>query len=97
MTNGKQQESTGTAAEGFTAESMEKRITQLKGYLEEKRSRSCAKARWEGMIEDCELILNHLGSTHTGPRLGNGLDHGNVPRVRSDSGLPQSNTLRVFG
>jgi len=44
------------------AEFMAAKIHRLKGRLEETRSRSHTRAHWQGMIEDCEIILNHLES-----------------------------------
>ncbi len=62
MTNRMEQQATGTAAGECTAAFMEEKIKRLKSRLEEKRARSFTEAYWEGMIEDCEIILNHLDS-----------------------------------
>ena len=52
------------AEENLTALT-EEEINRLKGRFEEKLARSHSKARWEGMVEDCQIILTHLESnTH---------------------------------
>jgi crotonobetainyl-CoA:carnitine CoA-transferase CaiB-like acyl-CoA transferase len=38
----------------------EEKIKKLKNRLEEARARSHTRSHWEGMLEDCEIILNHL-------------------------------------
>ncbi len=48
------------AAEGSPEPLTEKEISMLKGVLEEKLARSHMRARWAGMVEDCEIILNHF-------------------------------------
>lgn len=60
MRNDMEQEKTLAEAEKTTAAFMQANINRLRGQLEEKRSRSGAAAHWEGMIEDCEIILKHL-------------------------------------
>jgi len=63
MTNETEQQEAWAAVEGSTGALMEEKINRLKGSLEEKMSRSQAKARWAGMVEDCDIILHHLGSS----------------------------------
>jgi hypothetical protein len=62
MTNKMEQQATGAAAGESAAALMEEKINILKRRLEAKLARSHPKAHWEGMVEDCEIILNHLES-----------------------------------
>jgi hypothetical protein len=62
MTNEMEQQPILADAGRNTKAFMEAKINRLKGRLEEKQARSHAAARWEGMIEDCEIILKHLES-----------------------------------
>jgi hypothetical protein len=56
------------SAPGSTAPLTEEKITRLKNRLEGKLARSHAKARWAGMVEDCEIILSHLDSKGSSSR-----------------------------
>jgi hypothetical protein len=60
MRNETEQQATLAAAEKTTVEFMQANINRLRGQLEEKRARSNSTAHWEGMIEDCAIILQHL-------------------------------------
>jgi hypothetical protein len=62
MSNEMEQQATLANAGKNVAAFMEADFNKLKGRLEEKAARSHAAARWEGMIEDCQIILNHLES-----------------------------------
>jgi hypothetical protein len=62
MTNETTQQATGVDAGKSPTAFMEAKINQLKGRLEEKQARSHTSEQWEGMIEDCEIILKHLES-----------------------------------
>jgi hypothetical protein len=62
MTNEIEQQVTLTAVEGSPAPLTEQEISRLKGLLEEKLARSHMRARWAGMVEDCEILLSHLES-----------------------------------
>jgi hypothetical protein len=62
MTNQMEPQASWAAAGDKTAALMEEEINRLKGHFEEKLARSHTKAHWEGMVEDCEIILNHLES-----------------------------------
>jgi hypothetical protein len=48
--------------EGNMEPPTEEKIARLKRLLEEKLARSHIRARWAGMVEDCQIILNHLES-----------------------------------
>jgi hypothetical protein len=48
--------------EGNMEPPTEEKIARLKRLLEEKLARSHMRARWAGMVEDCQVILNHLES-----------------------------------
>jgi len=55
------EQTTTSADDGInSAAFMEAKINKLKGRLQETLARSHAPAHWEGMLEDCEIILNHL-------------------------------------
>jgi hypothetical protein len=58
-----EQQATWAAAGSSTAALMEEKISRLKGRLAEKLARPHTRAHWKGMVEDCEIILNHLEST----------------------------------
>jgi hypothetical protein len=55
-----EQQASKAVAGGTTVTLMEEKINRLKGRLEERLARSHSKALWEGMIEDCEIILDQL-------------------------------------
>jgi len=57
-----EQQANGAAAGENTAALMEEKIYSLKRRLEAKLVRSQPKAHWGAMVEDCEIILNHLKS-----------------------------------
>jgi len=62
MKNEIDQQAASTNAGKSTTAFTEENIKRLKGRLEEARARSHTRSHWEGMIEDCEIILNHLQS-----------------------------------
>jgi hypothetical protein len=57
-----EQQATGAAAGESTLALTADKINRLKGGLEAKLAQPHVKAHWEGMFEDCEIILNHLAS-----------------------------------
>jgi hypothetical protein len=62
MTNQVAEQSISGAAGCSPAVFMEVEIKRLKRRLKEKQARSHSAAQWEGMIEDCEVLLKHLES-----------------------------------
>jgi hypothetical protein len=62
MTNEIEQQATLATGEGSAEPLTQEEISRLKGLLEEKLARSHIRARWAGMVEDCEIILKHLES-----------------------------------
>jgi hypothetical protein len=62
MTNEVEQQETLAAADRNMAAFMEAEISRLKGRLEKTLARSHTSEHWEGMIEDCDIILSHLES-----------------------------------
>jgi hypothetical protein len=62
MINENEQSANLAAGEESPEPLTEKEISRLKGVLEEKLARSHVRARWAGMVEDCEILLNHLES-----------------------------------
>ena len=62
MTNEIELQATLPAGEQSMEPLTEEKIARLKGLLEEKLARSHMRARWAGMVEDCQVILNHLES-----------------------------------
>jgi hypothetical protein len=55
-----EQRATQAAAGGTTVTLMVEKMNRLKGRLEEKLAWSRSKAQLEGMIEDCDIILDQL-------------------------------------
>lgn len=65
MTNQMDQDATVVERENAAAVFTQEDIKNLKGRLEEKQARSHGTAHWKRMIEDCDLILEHLESKGT--------------------------------
>jgi hypothetical protein len=63
MKNQTEQKITLADSGAVTPAIMKEQINRLKGQLEAKLARTQSKARWEGMVEDCEILLNHLDPT----------------------------------
>jgi len=61
VTHQSEQRTTLVGGRGRMAALIEANIAQLKSQLEERVAHAHDRADWQEMIEDCDIILDHLG------------------------------------